>query len=279
MVLFFPSVGKEAIVNYQRNSLGVSLGNCLVPNCKTSFAERVLFGSVMLVVTMVQRSQSAAFSAFCRDRKKPWQPETCQDSALFTPPGNRAISFSLWGDSLRVWSTWKSEVQLSPPRGCPLKTLWSFVIFTKVIAPQHFLCKEFFCHTEQKKKKRTRPPPKENLLGSFSGLEEKLSRSVVDTKTLSKPRKPYLPPKSFLCSAHFLFGKEKSSALEQGGVCFLFPSNNFGHAGKCHGLGFWLRDLRRRQETQKLIPNKLWSVSVSVLLGIPLTVWEPPPSQ
>ena len=33
-------------------------------------------------------------------------------------------------------------------------------------------------------KKLTRPPPKEDLLGNFSGLKEKLSRSVVDTKTL-----------------------------------------------------------------------------------------------
>ena len=33
-------------------------------------------------------------------------------------------------------------------------------------------------------KKRTQPPPKEDLLENFSGLKEKLSRPVVDTKTL-----------------------------------------------------------------------------------------------
>ena len=36
----------------------------------------------------------------------------------------------------------------------------------------------------RRREKRTRPPPKENLLGNFSGPKEKLSRSVVDTKTL-----------------------------------------------------------------------------------------------
>ena len=37
---------------------------------------------------------------------------------------------------------------------------------------------------ELPERKRTRPPPKENLLGNFSGLKEKLSRSVVDTNFL-----------------------------------------------------------------------------------------------
>ena len=38
--------------------------------------------------------------------------------------------------------------------------------------------------SKQRRKKRTQPPPKENLLGNFSGPKEKLSRPVVDTKTL-----------------------------------------------------------------------------------------------
>ena len=76
------------------------------------------------------------------------------------------------------------------------------------------------------RKKRTRPPPKDNLLGNFFGLKEKLSRPVVDTKTLYKPGKPYPPPKSFLCGP--LFFAKKSSALEQGGVCFLFPTVGLG---------------------------------------------------
>ena len=37
---------------------------------------------------------------------------------------------------------------------------------------------------KQRRKKRTQPPPKENLWGKFSGFKEKLSRPVVDTKTL-----------------------------------------------------------------------------------------------
>ena len=83
----------------------------------------------------------------------------------------------------------------------------------------------------QRRKKRTRPPPKENLLENFSGLKQKLSRPVVDTKTLQKPGKPYLPPKSFLCCPHF-FSANKSSSLEQGGVPLstqfihiIFPQN------------------------------------------------------
>ena len=61
---------------------------------------------------------------------------------------------------------------------------------------------------EQRRKKRTQPPPKENLLENFSGLKEKLSRPVVDTKTLWKPGKPYPPSQSFLCGPHFVC-KEK----------------------------------------------------------------------
>ena len=36
----------------------------------------------------------------------------------------------------------------------------------------------------QRRKKPTLPPPKENLVENFSRLKEKLSRPVVDTKTL-----------------------------------------------------------------------------------------------
>ena len=60
-------------------------------------------------------------------------------------------------------------------------------------------------------------------LGNFSGLKEKLSRPVVDTKTLWKPRKPYIYHWNLSSVAAF-FSAKKSSALEQGGVCFLFPS-------------------------------------------------------
>ena len=40
-------------------------------------------------------------------------------------------------------------------------------------------------------------------------FEETFSRPVVDTKTLRKPGKPFLPPKSFLCGPHFFSAKEK----------------------------------------------------------------------
>ena len=38
--------------------------------------------------------------------------------------------------------------------------------------------------TRQRRKKRTRPPPKESLLGKCSGRKDKLSRPMVDAKTL-----------------------------------------------------------------------------------------------
>ena len=81
------------------------------------------------------------------------------------------------------------------------------------------LIRALFLHS-QRRRKRARPPPKENLLGNFSGLKEKLSRSVVDTKnTMKNQEKPSLPPKSFLCGPQYISAK-KSSGLEQGGVFF-----------------------------------------------------------
>ena len=52
------------------------------------------------------------------------------------------------------------------------------------------------------KKKRARPPPKENRLEIFSGLKEKLSRPVVDTKTY-KTKKTISTTEIFLCGPHF----------------------------------------------------------------------------
>ena len=37
---------------------------------------------------------------------------------------------------------------------------------------------------------------------------EKPSRPVVDTKTSSKPRKPYLPPKTFTCGPYFFWQRQ-----------------------------------------------------------------------
>ena len=42
----------------------------------------------------------------------------------------------------------------------------------------------------QRRKKRTQPPPKENLLRNFSGPKEKLSRPVVDTKPYKNQKNP-----------------------------------------------------------------------------------------
>ena len=79
-----------------------------------------------------------------------------------------------------------------------------------------------FGTVSQRRKKRTRPPPKENLLENFSGLKEELSRSVVDTNTLWKPGKPYLPPKSFLCGPHF-FRQRKVLHWSRAVYAFFFP--------------------------------------------------------
>ena len=75
---------------------------------------------------------------------------------------------------------------------------------TQVFATQGGTHRSRVSPRHPEKKKRTRPPPKEDLLGNYSGLKEKLSRSVVDTKSPRKPRKPYLPPKSFLCGPQCL---------------------------------------------------------------------------
>ena len=81
--------------------------------------------------------------------------------------------------------------------------------------------------SKQRRKKRTLPPAKENLLESFSALKEKLSRPVVDTKTLSK-KKSYLPPKSFLCGPQLSSGKEKFPTGHWRGWCMLSFSQGKG---------------------------------------------------
>ena len=80
----------------------------------------------------------------------------------------------------------------------------------------------------QRRRKPTQPPPKEDLLENFSGLKEKLSSPVVDTRTLLKPGKPYPPPKSFLCGPRFFLQRQVLHWSKQGGVWFLFPSDEVG---------------------------------------------------
>ena len=92
------------------------------------------------------------------------------------------------------------------------------------IRPENFLLSCFFV-PERSKKKRTPPPPppKENLLETFSGLKEELSRPVVDTKPDKNRENHIYHPEIFPLWPPF-FSAKKSSSLEQGGVCFLFPS-------------------------------------------------------
>ena len=78
---------------------------------------------------------------------------------------------------------------------------------------------------KSREEKRTQPPPKENLLENFSGLGEKLSRPVVDTKPY-KNQENHIHHRN-LSSVDPIFSAKKSSALEQGGVWFLVPSKGF----------------------------------------------------
>ena len=67
----------------------------------------------------------------------------------------------------------------------------------------------------REEKKRTLPPPEENLLESFSGLKEKQSTPVVDTKTLffkTKENHIYHQNLSSVAPNFFFFGKESLAA-------------------------------------------------------------------
>ena len=77
---------------------------------------------------------------------------------------------------------------------------------------------------------------KENLLENFSGRKEKLSRPVVDTK-------PYKNQENHIHHRNFsfvdpIFSAKKSSALEQGGVCFFFSQKEIPWCFECFSLFF-----------------------------------------
>ena len=74
----------------------------------------------------------------------------------------------------------------------------------------------------QRRKKRTQPPPKENLLENFSGLKEKLPGRWWIQKPY-KNQENHIHHRN-LSSVDPTFSAKKSSALEQGGVRFPFPS-------------------------------------------------------
>ena len=81
------------------------------------------------------------------------------------------------------------------------------------------------CHYSEKKK-RTQPPPKENLLENFSDLKEKLSRL----------QKPYKNQENHIhhrniSSVDPIFSAKKSSALEQGGIWVFFPATGAAASG------------------------------------------------
>ena len=118
------------------------------------------------------------------------------------------------------------ELLTREPGGTTIAWLWGWR-YDGALPPahRHRTVKQML-RTVQGRRKRTRPPPKEILLENLSGLKEKLSRPVVDAETLSKPGKPYLPPKSFLCGPRFLGEKEKS--LTGAGSCMLSFSQQFG---------------------------------------------------
>ena len=60
----------------------------------------------------------------------------------------------------------------------------------------------------QRRKKRTQPPPKGNLLENFSGLKENFPGRWWIQKPYKKPGKPYPPPKSFLCGPHLFLQRK-----------------------------------------------------------------------
>ena len=75
----------------------------------------------------------------------------------------------------------------------------------------------------QRREKRTQPPPKEILLENFSGLKAKPFQAGGGYKNPIKTRKIISTTEIFPLWTPLFSGK-KSSALEQGGVWFVFPS-------------------------------------------------------
>ena len=75
---------------------------------------------------------------------------------------------------------------------------------------------------EQRREKRTRPPPKQSPLGNLSGLKEKLSKSVWIQKT---------PPKSFLRGPHF-FRQRKVLYWSRAVYAFFCPVVRIEFAGR-----------------------------------------------
>ena len=72
---------------------------------------------------------------------------------------------------------------------------------------------------------RTRPPPKGNLMENFSGLKEKPFQAGGAYKNRIKTQQNHIHHRN-LSSVDPIFSEQKkSSALEQGGVWFLFPRN------------------------------------------------------
>ena len=103
------------------------------------------------------------------------------------------------------------------------QTRANFVIFSYFWGPswggQLCIFWQFFVFLgfRQRRKKRTRPPERKSF-GELFCPQRKTFQVGGGYKNPMKTKKPYLPPKSFLCGPHF-FSAKKSSALEHGGVC------------------------------------------------------------
>ena len=127
----------------------------------------------------------------------------------------------------------------------------------------------------QRREKRTVPPQNENLWGNFSDLKEKLSRQVVDTKTLWKPGN-HIYHRSLSSVAPVLLA-EKSSSLEQGGVYFFFPGFGLTRNTECNysenkffrfaSVYVTMVPTVRTKTMTTWTPDRLQSVILSVVLA------------
>ena len=119
----------------------------------------------------------------------------------------------------------------------------------------------------EKKKVYTTTAGKKDRLENFSSLKEKLSRPVVGTKTLLKPGKPYLPPRSFLCGPHF-FRQRKVPNWSRAVYAFFFPGKCWSPPRLCpKPTKFW--------RSRAMLPPS----NAPTLLKQPLSLRSPPPGR
>ena len=137
-------------------------------------------------------------------------------------------------------------------------------------APKFLVMEGRICEwqTREERKKRTQPPPKEILLGNFSGLKEKLSRSVVDTKTPMKTRKTISTTEIFPLWTPF-FRQRKVLHWSGAVYAFFFPANLdlLVLASLEIGTPFFWQGFPRFLEFLPLIPHVFWgSIGKKILV-------------